>query len=325
MKKISMSVIFCCFLACEAFAGFSFDTSQPSRLIDIDQNQAYGSESALFLNISHSPSYRVASVNFITGNRQLEFGGIEFNDTTIDDCKREGYDKTQCLAGQTPREQCPYNPSYYKSCCDAAFKYDKDACSYPMTISSESCGGKYKCYCDKSLYPVTSCTAPQVVSSGDSCTEDGKVSYARCECPSSYSQTCTAKNQQGVGTGCSINGTTKYTSCQCKSGYTLTCSDLGPTNTDDYCLMNGIKYYNSCKTCANRCTVADADKQEGVSYEYEECSKKYCAIGCATNYVNWCTKPETDCAKLGYTKSASQCADGYLQCPYNAAAVFCED
>ena len=132
---------------------------------------------------------------------------------------------------------------------------------------------------------------------------------------------------QGKGTGCTKNGTTKYTACECKAGYNLTCSGSGgsPARPTDYCLKDGIKYYNSCNTCAFRCSIAEADKQPGIVYEYEECSKKYCDIGCATGYVDWCVKPETDCAKLGYTKSASQCANGYLKCPYNSAAVFCED
>ena len=193
-----------------------------------------------------------------------------------------------------------------------------------MTVSGDSCGGKYMCYCDRSLYSITSCPSPQVPSS-DSCTEDGTTYYASCDCPNSYSQTCSGTNLQGSGSGCIKNGETRYQSCDCASGYNMTCNDMGPTRPTDYCQLNGIKYYNSCKTCENRCTVAEADKQDGVVYEHEECSDKYCAIGCATGYTNWCTKPETDCGTLGYTKSVSQCPDGYLTCPYNAAAVFCED
>ncbi|MBS7095425.1 MAG: hypothetical protein KH081_08835, partial [Azospirillum sp.] len=117
--------------------------------------------------------------------------------------------------------------------------------------------------------------------------------------------------------------TTKYTACECKPGYNQTCTELGPVTPSDYCQMNGVKYYNNCKTCENKCKLDSCPA--GVSCTLEDCSGKYCDVGCATGYVNWCTKPETDCAKLGYTKSVSQCADGYLQCPYNSAAVFCEE
>lgn len=306
---------------------------QSNQLTVIDKGQTYapGADSLApaieipaLASIKKAP--KLAAVNFITGNRQLEFGGVDFEDNTPEQCKLLNYDKTECEEGLISADRCPYNSTYFKSCCDPAYKYNKKDCSYPSTISGDSCGGKYMCYCDRSLYSVTSCDAPQVVSAGDSCTEDGTVYYARCECPASYNQICTEQNQQGSGTGCTQGGTTKYTGCECKAGYNLTCSGEGgsPAKPTDYCLMNGVKYYNSCKTCLNRCTVAEADKQEGVVYEYEECSKKYCAIGCATNYVNWCTKPVTDCTSLGYTKSVSQCPDGYLTCPYNAAAVFCE-
>ena len=103
----------------------------------------------------------------------------------------------------------------------------------------------------------------------------------------------------------------------------MTCGDKGPVTPSDYCLLNGIKYYNNCKTCENKCTLASCPA--GASCTYEDCSQKYCAVGCATNYTDWCTKPETDCAKLGYTKAASDCSHGYLKCPYNSSAVFCED
>ena len=337
--RIIGAIIFCAFVTLVSVNAQAYvkdisvtakKTSDRLILIEETKGQIFGQTSSTpiieipaLTSVKNAPKF--AAVNFITGNRQLEFGSVDFEDNTPEQCAGLGYDKTECEDGLASADVCPYNPSYFKSCCDPAYKYNKSNCSYPMTISGDSCGGKYMCYCDRSLYTVTECSAPQVVSTGDSCTEDGTTYYAGCQCPSTYNQTCTEKNQQGMGTGCTTNGETKYTGCECKSGYTLTCTDMGPTDSNNYCLMNGVKYYNSCKSCPNLCTVAEADKQTGVIYEYEECSKKYCAIGCATNYVNWCTKPEVDCVKLGYTKSASQCPDGYLTCPYNAAAVFCED
>ena len=279
-------------------------------------------------SLSHLP--KLAAVHFLTKENGLNFGsgGLEFPDITAEQCKKLGYTVTSCPGG-TLIDACPYNSSYHKTCCSSEYKYTASNCSL-LNTTSASCGGKYKdCDCNATMYPVTSCTSPQVVAtgSGSSCTVNGVKRYSECICPASYSETCTGQNMQGKGTGCTKNGTTKYTACECKAGYNLTCSGSGgsPARPTDYCLKDGIKYYNSCNTCAFRCSIAEADKQPGIVYEYEECSKKYCDIGCATGYVDWCVKPETDCAKLGYTKSASQCPDGYLKCPYNSAAVFCED
>ena len=275
----------------------------------------------LDLGLPNRFNFKTASVEFIVGGGGLSFDVPEFGDPSTEQCSQLGYTKTTCTSGN-PANFCPYNNAYFKECCDAKYKYDKVDCSYPKTVSSDSCGGKYMCYCDKSIYPNASCTSPQVPS-GDSCTEEGKTYYSQCSCPSNYNQTCTGQNQQGSGTGCTQNGVTYYTSCKCKSGYNMTCSELGPTNSSDYCLMNGIKYYNSCKTCENKCSLSSCPA--GVSCTYEDCSQKYCESGCATGYINWCSKPVTDCATLGYTQSVSQCSGTYLKCPYNTAAVSCLD
>ncbi len=357
MKSIGVS---CCALLSVVFissdAGAFLYSNSFSGSSLIDTNQAFESipQAGLFLeqpaSLSHLP--KLAAVHFLTKENGVNFGVPEFNDPTVGTCQRKGYILTKCeTEGTYPALLCPDNSSYFKTCCAEAYK--NTSCTYPLTKSADSCGGKYKCICDTSLYPVTSCTSPQVVAtgSGSSCTADGITRYSECVCPAAYSETCSGLNLQGKGTGCTKNGTTKYTACECKAGYNLTCSDLGPSKPTDYCQLNGIKYYNSCKTCPNVCTLAScpagatctyeecskkycstcankcklASCPQGTVCEQEACSQKYCAIGCATGYVDWCVKPETDCAKLGYTKSASQCPDGYLKCPYNSAAVFCED
>jgi len=303
---------------------------QYTHLIETYQSQAFEplSQAALFLGQpALQNSYQTAAVHFITNDGKVSFDGFpEFNDETPEKCKNLGYTQTSCTGG-SPADVCPYNSSYFKECCTSDYKYTE--CDYPLVKSSESCGGKYKCVCDTTLYPVTGCASPQIPVSGseNSCTAYGVTRYAECICPSGYTETCEGQNMQGKGEGCTKNGETLYTGCECKSGYNLTCSGEGnsPAKPTDYCLKDGIKYYNNCNVCLFRCTIAEADKQPDVIYEYEECSQKYCDIGCATGYVDWCVKPETDCAKLGYTKSAGQCPGVYLQCPYNAASVFCED
>ena len=299
-----------------------------ATLIEKNQNRFEFGPQTLSLELPDAGSVSVknfpklANVTFITGDKQLDFGNVEFVDPYDQICKSMGYAQTSCAAGYWKFDFCRYSNAYFKQCCADKYKYTADSCSYPNELSSDGCGGKYRCICNRTLYPVESCASPQVVS-GDACTEDGKKYYSECVCPSNYTETCTGQNQQGRETGCTYNGTTKYSACECKPGYNQTCTELGPVTPSDYCQMNGIKYYNNCKTCENKCKLDSCPA--GVSCTLEDCSGKYCDVGCATGYVNWCTKPETDCAKLGYTKSVSQCSDGYLQCPYNSAAVFCEE
>ena len=301
-----------------------------ATLIEKNQNRFEFGPQTLSLELPDAGSVSVknfpklASVHFLTESNSLQFNVPAFEDTSVQNCKDLGYTKTSCSSGN-PSVFCPYNNAYFKECCDTSYKYTADSCTYPNTISKTSCGGKYQCTCDTTLYPVTSCTSPQTPATGNgsSCTANGVTRYSECVCPSNYTETCTGQNQQGRGTGCNYNGTTKYTACECKPGYNQTCTELGPVTPSDYCQMNGVKYYNNCKTCENKCKLDSCPA--GVSCTLEDCSGKYCDVGCATGYVNWCTKPETDCAKLGYTKSVSQCSDGYLQCPYNSAAVFCEE
>lgn len=295
------------------------------HLIETYQSQTFEplSQTALSKGQSAAPSYQIASVNFITGNKQLNFGNIEFDDPTIKLCQEAGYKLNSCSNGYWAYDFCSENPQYFKTCCDNKYKVSYSDCKYPLTRSTDSCGGKYMCYCDRSLYAYTSCPSPKTFS-GDSCTENGATYYSGCSCPAAYSQMCSGQNQQGIGTGCTQNGSTKYTSCQCKAGYNQVCSEYGPVTPTDYCLMNGIKYYNNCKTCPRLCSLAGCPV--GASCTYEACSGKYCAIGCATGNTYWCKPPVTDCATLGYTKSTSQCLYyGYIRCPYNSAAVFCED
>ena len=301
-----------------------------ATLIEKNQNRFEFGPQTLSLELPDAGSVSVknfpklASVHFLTESNSLQFNVPAFEDTSVQNCKDLGYTKTSCSSGN-PSVFCPYNNAYFKECCDASYKYTADSCTYPNTLSKTSCGGKYQCTCDTTLYPVTSCTSPQTPATGNgsSCTANGVTRYSECVCPSNYTETCTGQNQQGRGSGCTYKGTTKYTACECKPGYNQTCTELGPVTPNDYCLMNGIRYYNNCKTCENKCKLDSCPA--GVSCTLEDCSGKYCDVGCATGYVNWCTKPETDCAKLGYTKSVSQCSDGYLQCPYNSAAVFCEE
>ena len=276
------------------------------------------------LSLPQRSNYQTASVFFVTGKKKLNFGNMEFNDQTVDQCKNLGYTKTSCNTGFRLAESCPYNAIYYKTCCLNSYKYLANECTPPRTISSTACGGKYKCSCSTTTYPYTSSNCKSLkVLGGETCSIDGVTRYSQCSCPSSYSQTCTGLNQKGEGTGCTENGVTKYKSCTCNTGYILTCSDLGPVTPNDYCLKNNIKYYKSCKTCANECTLTACPT--GVSCTQEACSQKFCDSGtCLSGYTNWCTKPTTDCAALGYTMTSTECSGAMvMKCPFDTSKLFC--
>ena len=286
--------------------------SQYTHLVKTSLNQFEPlSGASLLLDLPNRNSFQATSVQFITGGDNLDFGNMDFTDPTIEQCQRYGYSLTSCGAGQLQGLKCPYNSAYFDRCCDGRYKYDKSACNYPNTVSSDSCGGKYMCYCDRSLYPETKCASPMVAESGDSCIEDGVTYYAQCVCPSSYSQTCDGLNQEGSGEGCTQNGVTKYTSCQCKSGYNMTCSDFGPTNPSDYCLMNGIKYYNDCKTCEKQEDVDPTSCSNGTTLEDDGCggTRIVCAA-CSSQYKY----DENNCPSSKFFHCGEGCDSLYEDC-----------
>ncbi len=134
----------------------------------------------------------------------------------------------------------------------------------------------------------------------------------------------------GSGTACGG----KYPQCTCKSGYFWDSGKCSLSCTPSPCTGSSSCNGKACTIFRPTAIAAATDLGTGIG-TYEVCTPKNCSgdsyqygylpTGCAAGYVNWCSKPETDCAKLGYTKSASQCADGYLRCPYDSSAVFCED
>ncbi len=262
-----------------------------THLVKTSLNQTFGpmSRASLDLGLPNRNSFQTASVQFITGGGDIEFGSVEFEDPSINNCKKLGYPLNKCEAGSWSFDFCPYNREYFKTCCADSYKYTSATCNHPNELSSDSCGGKYRCVCNRTLYPVSKCISPQIGAS-DRCVEEGTTYYSECVCPSNYNQTCTGANQEGAGVGCTYNGVTKYTACQCKAGYNMTCSELGPVTPSDYCLMNGVKYYNNCKTCDFKCSLDSCPV--GNICEYEDCSQKYCTIGCATGYKDldnyWC-------------------------------------
>ena len=215
-------------------------------------------------------------------------------------CQKNGYAVTaeSCVKPFYPSETCEKNRQYYKEC---------------VRDEQRACG-------DEGYY--LTCGVGQVLDTASAgCPYNS--AYKKCVCNPcvGYTYTLAEATAQGyvAGPSCNSCGTVKYMRLPADCGSYVEC-DCGGNGTA--CWSGTKKLFASCQSCcANKCSLASCPT--GVLCEHETCSNKYCDIGCATGYTDWCTKPETDCTKLGYTKSASQCPDGYLKCPYNSTAVFC--
>ena len=131
-----------------ADAGALVYSNPPSWYADLigkSQNQIFESKPLSLpeaRNISPLPKY--AKVHFIVDtNYKLCFDNIEqsFDHDNVNRCKTLGFNKTgACGANERVSRYCPYDNSYYDQCCDLNFGYAKAECSYPNTISGNSCG-----------------------------------------------------------------------------------------------------------------------------------------------------------------------------------------
>src|SRR5699024_8823985 len=143
-----------CLVSVHAFA--AGNPSLYANLTDLNQNQAFRPK----LPAAPASSFKLAKVHFVVDTAdKIGFDDIEqsFDHNNAQRCKDLGFAQTAaCAANQFKARLCPYDDAYYDRCCDNDYKYTKGECSYPNTISSTSCGGKYKCYCDTTLYPYTS-------------------------------------------------------------------------------------------------------------------------------------------------------------------------
>ena len=263
--RIIIALLSCtCFLkassacALQAYdARRDFNLSLYPHLTDTNQSQIFEPVSSPY------PYIKLAKVHFLVDASDalgFDYSEPQFDLKNAAKCNELGFstEASACLtAGQNPAQLCPYDTSYTNACCDPAFKFRKAECSYPRTISSNSCNNKYRCYCDTTLYPYTAsnCAAPYVLA--DKCIDDSGSHYAECTCPSGY-KTC-GTNQVGLdlngndGGACTEGGVKKYPGCRCTNGYSLSCSEYGPKNSNDFCLI-GTKFYKECKTVNDVCT-----------------------------------------------------------------------
>ena len=247
-------------------------------------------------------SYKTAAVCFLgfgeCGDGSFSKSDEDFTVDTVKQCQNEGYTITSCAAPQYPSGQCPYNSNYYASCKDDTARACKEA-GYD-----------------------TSCNDGYIKDSSQICPYNS--SYYKCKCNpcDGYAYTQAQANADGyVADGsCNSCGTTKYKRKNNPCTGFLTCECGGQIGTQT-CKSGSVTKYAVCKTCCeNKCSETTCPA--GYVCELEACSNKYCITGCAVNYTDWCTQPITDCGTLGYTKTADQCPDGYLKCPYGDT-VFC--
>ncbi len=279
------------------------------------KNQSQTLELKPLENISRMP--KLAKVHFIVDDgNTLGFNNIEqnFDLDNVNRCKSLGFNKNGgCGANERVAHYCPYDSSYYDQCCDLNFGYSKAECSYPNTVSSTSCGGKFKCYCDRSLYPytATSCPSPKLHNE-DKCSEvtysngvaTTNLYYSDCICPATWITCDSSIHQKGSGTACEYKDVTTYASCECEAGYTETCDEFGPKSPMDYCFLKGTKYYKTCKTEQEVCESIGYTHSADNPCDEDSVIESYCPRGSGNSYFSCKIDPDKYCKNRGFTTSA---------------------
>ena len=284
------------------------DLFSSARLIDTNQSQSLEAVSTADGNL-RLPSYKLAGVYFITGNNGQTFDNEakdnDFTDPTGDYCQRLGFPVSSCASGLFDKS-CPYNDKFFNRCCEATYIYEASNCPAPRKLSSETCGGKHRCYCDTAQYPFASCSDPQI--KGNACTDDGGTRYATCVCPNPvstpygcetyYAAPCGSVCKKAYADNCR-NRTAVQTPYGCEK-YFADCSSKCEKAYSDNCRnRNAVSAPYGCQQvygdCQSKCEVAYPDnchKQNAVSIPsnascssyYSDCSSKCSAWTCNSGY-----------------------------------------
>lgn len=166
----------------------------------------------------------------------------------------------------------------FLNCNNDLFKYSCSGAGY-ATIQSDNkkCGSKYsECTCtDIYKWSGTACILKNCTDYGylanenktQSCNKETPRSGLECwnckECQGTLYNCSSISNNDGADTSSMACGG-RYATCKCKAGY----------------------YWNngSCpKVCSNSCSLDSCPT--GYACEKEECSGKYCIVGCQSNYT----------------------------------------
>ena len=277
------------------------DLFSSARLIDTNQSQSLEAVSTADGNL-RLPSYKLAGVYFITGNNGQTFDNEakdnDFTDPTGDNCKRLGFAVTSCASGLFNRA-CPYNDRIYDKCCEASYTYEASNCPAPRKLSSETCGGKHRCYCDTAQYPFASCNDPQI--KGNACTDDGGTRYATCVCPNPVSTPYGCETYYAAPCG-----------SVCKKAYADNCRNRTAVQTPYGC----EKYFADCSSkcekaysdnCRNQTAVIAKCPDNATCTYFGDCKSKVQSWSCNSGYEksgNGCIPACSDVCPSGYQLSA---------------------
>ncbi len=269
------------------FAGTpKIDLFSSARLIDTNQSQSLEAVSTADGDF-RLPSYKLAGVYFITGSNGQTFDNEakdnDFTDPTGDYCQRLGFPVSSCASGLFDKP-CPYNDKFFNRCCEATYIYNSSDCKSPRKLSSETCGGKHRCYCDTVQYPFASCNDPQI--KGNACTDDSGTRYATCVCPNPNN------GQWG-----------------CKEYYTSPCNSVCKTPYADCChLKTSVQTPYGCEKtydcCSSKCEKAYSDNCRNRNAVIEQCNKT--TMNC-TYFGDCKSKIQSWSCKSGYKQSGNGC------------------
>ena len=326
------------------FAGTpKIDLFSSARLIDTNQSQSLEAVSTADGNL-RLPSYKLAGVYFITGSNGQTFDNEakdnDFTDPTGDNCKRLGFAVTSCASGLFNRA-CPYNDRIYDKCCEASYTYEASNCPAPRKLSSETCGGKHRCYCDTAQYPFASCSDPQI--KGNACTDDGGTRYATCVCPNpvstpygcetyyaapcgsvckkAYADNC--RNQTAVQTPYGCEKSFDDCSSKCEKAYSDNCRNQ--TAVIAKCPDNATcTYFGDCKSKIQSWSCNSGYKKSGngcIPACSDVCPSGYQLSACNSSQVQ-ADETKTECGTSCYKCRAPVCSDkGYAYYSYKPAGT----
>ena len=284
------------------FAGTpKIDLFSSARLIDTNQSQSLEAVSTADGNL-RLPSCKLAGVYFITGNNGQTFDNEakdnDFTDPTGDNCKRLGFAVTSCASGLFNRA-CPYNDRIYDKCCEASYTYEASNCPAPRKLSSETCGGKHRCYCDTAQYPFASCSDPQI--KGNACTDDGGTRYATCVCPNPVSTPYGCETYYAAPCG-----------SVCKKAYADNCRNRTAVQTPYGCEKSFADCSSKCEkaysdNCRNQMAVIAKCPDNATCTYFGDCKSKVQSWSCNSGYKisgNGCIPACSDVCPSGYQLSA---------------------
>ena len=303
---------------------------QYTHLVNVEQSLGQISQSSISIKLPNRANYQTAGVYFITGKDGVSFGDGKdntFDDPSGENCKRLGYTVTSCASGLF-NSFCPYNDKIYDRCCESTYTYTASTCSSPKTLSSDTCGGKHRCYCDTKTYPYASCNNPQI--KGSACTDDSGTRYATCTCPN-------ANNGQWG----------------CKEYYASPCNKVCKTPYPDSChLHESVPTPYGCEKtfegCSSKCEVAYKDNcrnhdaviakcpDNATCTEFSDCSSKIQSWSCNSGYVksgNTCIvenpcpgyEKKTACPNKYYKKEVCSKDSNYIKCTSTCGSRIVDD